>query len=68
MAQRHAVQCIECKHVYAAKVSEEAILLPTDTGACPCGTAQFWDLTTETHIESRESATVAERGKSRQTQ
>ena len=68
MVQRHAVKCIECKQVYAAEVSEEGLLLPTKTGVCTCGTAQFWDLTTETRIASRESAIVAERVKSRQTQ
>lgn len=41
MAERIAVQCEDCGHPYAARLTGDEVVLPTNDGKCTCGSDEF---------------------------
>ena len=43
---QHAVKCLDCEQVYSARLHDDELLLPTETGVCQCGATELHDMTT----------------------
>lgn len=61
-SKRHGVQCVECGQVYAARLSAERVILPTDDGTCRCGATRFVNLTAGETETALASSTGGENG------